>query len=380
LAVTLFAVLNLSDLMPKIGDIIRYIEGIAPPSLQESYDNAGLIVGYPDAECSGVIICLDTIEEVVDEAIEKKCNLVLAHHPIVFGGLKRFNGRSYVERVVMKAIKHDIAIYAAHTNLDNVLYQGVNAKIAERLNLTNTRILAPKRGLLKKLYTFAPKAHAEAVRQALFEAGAGQIGNYSECSFNLEGEGTFKAGDNTNPHVGEQGSRHHEAETKFEVIVADYTLGKVLAALQKAHPYEEVAYDVVSLDNKHPQIGAGLVGELQEAMPSKDFLQFLKTQMQTDCVRYTNIHTDKIKRVALCGGAGSFLLNQAISAKADVFITGDYKYHQFFDAENRIIIADIGHFESEQFTIDLFYELITQKFPNFTALRTTICTNPVNYL
>lgn len=366
--------------MPKIGDIIRFVEGVAPPSLQESYDNAGLIVGYPNTDCTGVLICLDTIEDILDEAIEKGCNLVLAHHPIVFGGLKRFNGRSYVERVVMKAIKHDIAIYAAHTNLDNVLSHGVNSKIAERLGLVQTRILAPKKGLLKKLYTFAPKKDAEAVRQAMFEAGAGHIGKYSECSFNIQGEGTFKAGADTNPHLGEIGSQHQEAETKIEVIVPNYLVGKVLAALNKAHPYEEVAYDLVSLDNTHPQIGAGLVGELAEAMPTKDFLVFLKKQMQTDCVRYTNIHTDQIKRVALCGGAGSFLLRQGISAKADIFITGDYKYHQFFDAENRIIIADIGHFESEQFTIELFYELITQKFPNFRALKTSISTNPVNYL
>ncbi|MCH2042927.1 MAG: Nif3-like dinuclear metal center hexameric protein [Saprospiraceae bacterium] len=364
----------------KIGQLLNYLEAIAPLSYQESYDNAGLIVGDRSTEITGVLICLDSLESILEEAEQEGCNLIIAHHPIVFGGLKRFNGRSYVERVVMKAIQKGIAIYAAHTNLDNVYVSGVNAKIAERLGLENTRILAPKSGLLRKLYTFVPKNHLGTVRDAVFKAGAGHIGNYSECSFASEGEGTFRGNAQSNPVVGQRGERHVEAEFKIEFIFPAHLQGQIIANLLQAHPYEEVAYDVVNLANSYQRVGSGMVGELAAEMPVQEFLQFLKTRMQTACVRYTKAHKETIKRVAVCGGAGSFLLKSAIRAKADIFITGDYKYHQFFDADSRIIIADIGHYESEQFTIELFYELITQKFTNFKVLKTKVNTNPINYL
>jgi dinuclear metal center YbgI/SA1388 family protein len=363
-----------------IKEVTQYLEEIAPLSYQESYDNAGLLVGNSNWELTGILIALDTIESVLDEAIAKGCNLIVAHHPIVFGGLKKFTGRNYVERVVIKAIKHDLAIYVAHTNLDNVFKNGVNAKIAQKLGLNQTRILAPKKGLLKKLYTFVPHQHKEKVANALFAAGAGQLGNYTECSFQLEGRGTFKGGDGANPAVGAVGTQHQEPETKLEVLVPAYQQGAILRALQQTHPYEEVAYDLVTLDNAHPQVGAGIIGELEQPMEALEFLKFLKQQMQTDCVRYTALCRKQIKRVAVCGGAGSFLLPQAKSAGADIFITADYKYHQFFDADNTLIIADIGHYESEQFTIELFYELLTQKFTNFAIHCTKVTTNPINYL
>lgn len=363
-----------------IKEVTQYLEEIAPLSYQESYDNAGLLVGNSNWELTGILIALDTIESVLDEAIAKGCNLIVAHHPIVFGGLKKFTGRNYVERVVIKAIKHDLAIYVAHTNLDNVFKNGVNAKIAQKLGLNQTRILAPKKGLLKKLYTFVPHQHKEKVANALFAAGAGQLGNYTECSFQLEGRGTFKGGDGANPAVGAVGTQHQEPETKLEVLVPAYQQGAILRALQQTHPYEEVAYDLVALDNAHPQVGAGIIGELEQPMEALEFLKFLKQQMQTDCVRYTALCRKQIKRVAVCGGAGSFLLPQAKSAGADIFITADYKYHQFFDADNTLIIADIGHYESEQFTIELFYELLTQKFTNFAIHCTKVTTNPINYL
>lgn len=363
-----------------IATILNYIEQIAPPAYQENYDNAGLIVGDRNAPVRAVLICLDSLESVLDEAIEKGCNLIIAHHPIVFSGLKRLTGNSYIERILIKAIKNEVAIYAAHTNLDNVFSNGVNAKIAEKLALTHTRILAPKKGILKKLFTYAPIKDAESIKEALFEAGAGNIGNYGECSFSVEGIGTFKGNEDSNPVIGEKGKRHHEPEQKIEVVFPAYCESSVLSALQKAHPYEEIAYDIISLDNSYDKVGAGLIGELKSEMDSMAFLTYLKKQMQTDCVRYTHIHKDRIHKVAVCGGAGSFLLRDAIRAKADVFITGDFKYHQFFDAENRIIIADIGHFESEQFTIDLFYDLLMQKFPNFAFYKTTIRSNPINYL
>ncbi|MCH2021392.1 MAG: Nif3-like dinuclear metal center hexameric protein [Saprospiraceae bacterium] len=364
----------------KIKEIIEFLNSVAHPSYQESYDNSGLIVGNSQWEVTGILVCLDSIESIIDEAITKNCNLVIAHHPIVFNGLKTFTGRNYIERTVIKAIKNDIAIFAVHTNLDNVYINGVNTKISQKLGLINTQILAPAKGVLNKLYVFVPDTALEKVSEALFDAGAGEIGNYSECSFVAKGEGSFKANENANPVVGQKGLRHYEAETKLEVIFETHIKNELISALLKAHPYEEVAYDIVVLENQFNRIGAGIVGELKNPIDTHSFLKKIKEEMNTDCVRYTSLCYDQIQRVAVCGGAGSFLLGDAIKAKADIFITSDFKYHQFFDAENRIIIADIGHFESEQFTIELFYDLLTQKFCNFAIHCTDIKTNPINYL
>jgi len=363
----------------KIRDITNAIAAFAPLQYQESYDNAGLLFGNADWELTGVLLTLDTTEAVIDEAIEKKCNLVVAHHPIVFGGLKKINGNNYVERVAIKAIKNDIAIYAAHTNLDNVR-NGVCNMMAKRLDLQQCSVLSPKRELLRKLYTFVPRADAEKVRTALFAAGAGHIGAYNECSYNVEGTGTFKAGAGTNPHVGEIGERHMEPETKVEVIFPVYLENAVVKALLGSHPYEEVAYDIVKLENGYAEVGSGLIGELKTPMEEAAFLRWVKQQFDTGCVRYTPLRGRPVKKVALCGGAGSFLLKRAISAGADAYISADFKYHEFFDAENQIVIADVGHFESEQFTVELFYHILTEKFPNFAPLKSTIRTNPVNYL
>lgn len=363
----------------KLSEITSYIESIAPSSYQESYDNAGLIVGEPNMDVKAALICLDSTEKVLDEAVAKGCNLVIAHHPIVFGGLKRFNGKNYVERVVMKAIKNDIAIYAAHTNLDNVV-SGVNSKIAEKLGLVNTRILQPKKGLLKKLVTFCPNDDAAKVRQALFDAGAGTIGDYDECSYNTDGYGTFRGGEDTNPHVGEKGKQHQEPETRIETIYPANKERNILQALFTAHPYEEVAYDIYPLENNYPQVGSGMIGELEEEIDEIEFLAKVKAAFQSGCVRHTDTLSKKVKTVAFCGGAGSFLLGDAIAQKADVFITGDFKYHQFFDAEGKIIIADIGHYESEQYTSELFAELLNKKFPKFATRLSEVNTNPINYL
>lgn len=362
-----------------IRDIIQVLEAFAPASYQEHYDNAGLIFGNPDAAVTGVLLTLDATEAVMDEALEKGCNLVVAHHPIVFGGLKKITGRNYVERVAIKAIKHDIAVYAAHTNLDNVR-GGVSAMMAAQLDLQHTRVLAPKRELLRKLYTFAPAADAEIVKNALFAAGAGHIGKYSECSFYQAGTGTFKGAADTDPYVGKPGERHHEDEIKIEVIFPAHLEGRVISAMLQHHPYEEVAYDVVKLENAWAEVGSGLVGSLPEAMDEMDFLHLVKERFRTGCVRYTPLRNKKVQKVALCGGAGSFLLKQAKAAGADAYISGDFKYHEFFDAENQLIIADVGHFESEQFAVDLFYHILTENFRKFAPLKSTINTNPVNYL
>jgi dinuclear metal center YbgI/SA1388 family protein len=260
----------------RLHELTEYLESIAPSHLQESYDNSGLIVGDPLMEIRGVIVCLDSTEEVVEEAIEKGCNVIVAHHPIVFNGLKRFVGANYIERTVIKAIKNDIAIYSIHTNLDNVKKNGVNGKIAEKLGLKDLKILAPKM------------------------------------------------------------------------------------------PEES-------------DIGAGMVGFLNEAMHKETFLKMVKTTMQADCVKYTKWLKESVSKIAICGGSGSFLLETAMEEKCDVFITSDFKYHQFFDANNKIVILDIGHYETEQFTIDLLVGIITDKFSNFAAHYTKVDTNPVKY-
>jgi dinuclear metal center YbgI/SA1388 family protein len=365
--------------MIKLKEITDHLESIAPLSYQESYDNAGLICGNHEMQVKGILICLDSTEEVIEEAIANNCNIVIAHHPIVFSGIKKFNGKNYVERVIIKAIKNDIAIYAAHTNLDNVLV-GVNGKIAEKLGLQNCKILSPQKNNLKKLITFCPEDKAAQVREAIFAAGAGTIGNYSECSFNSSGMGTFKAGNNTQPYVGEKGKQHQEKEIKIETIYPSEIESRLLKALFTAHPYEEVAYDIISLNNSSPNVGSGIIGELPAEADEKTFLNTLKKQMNTPLVRYTALKGKKIKKVSICGGSGSFLLKDSIAAGADIFITSDFKYHQFFDAENRIIIADIGHYESEQYTSELFYEILKKKFSTFAIHLSKINTNPINYL
>ncbi len=363
----------------KLREITNHLESIAPLSYQESYDNAGLICGNHDMDITGAVICLDSTEAVIDEAIANKCNLIIAHHPIVFSGIKKFNGKNYVEKVIIKAIQNNIAIYAAHTNLDNVL-DGVNSKIAEKLGLVNCSILAPQNNILKKLVTYCPDENATAIRTALFTAGGGAIGNYEECSFNANGYGTFKAGINANPHVGEIGKQHQEKETRIELIYPSYIESKLLKALFLAHPYEEVAYDIVELSNKNNRVGAGMIGELEQEVDETVFLNNVKKVMKAEGIRYTALRGKKVKKVAVCGGSGSFLLKNAIAAGADVFVTADFKYHQFFDAENQLVIADIGHYESEQYTMELFYEILSRKFTTFALHLSKINTNPINYL
>lgn len=362
-----------------IRELTGFLESIAPPFLQESYDNAGLIVGDPNSEITKALVSLDCTEDVVEEAVQKGAGLVIAHHPIIFKGLKRLTGSNYVERTVLKAIKNDIAIYAIHTNLDHVAH-GVNAKISEVIGLKNTRILSPKENLLRKLVTFCPHAQADQVRQALFDAGAGHIGHYDECSYNLEGFGTFRAGEQTAPFAGKKGEQHREPEVRIETVYPVWQESRIVNALLAAHPYEEVAYDLYPLSNVHPQAGAGMIGELETTRPLTTFLKQVKTKMKAGCIRYTRPVSDQVRKIAVCGGAGGFLLKEAIRAGADVFITSDYKYHEFFDADGRIVIADIGHFESEQFTAEILIEKISKHFPNFAALLSKVDTNPVYYI
>ena len=362
----------------QIRQITNYLESIAPLSYQESYDNSGLLVGNPSAEVENVLISLDVTEQVIAEAVDRNCQLVISHHPIIFGGLKRLTGENYVQRTVMQALKHDVAIYAIHTNLDNIS-TGVNHKIGEVLGLGQRKILLPKKETLYKLSVFVPIEASDELMDALFNAGAGHIGNYSECSFSVSGKGSFRGEEGSDPYVGKKGSRHYEEEIKVEVVLPRVLKSKVVRAMKEAHPYEEVAYDIYPLENSNINIGSGMIGLLEEPMYALDFLGHLKNKMG-GVVRYTPLVKDQIQKVAWCGGSGSFLLPAAKSAGADIFITSDFKYHQFFDAENEIIIADIGHYENEQYTKELVASILKEKFTNFAVLLAETNTNPINYL
>lgn len=362
----------------QLKEVIQYMESLAPLSSQESYDNSGLITGNNNMEITQALICLDSTEEVVDEAIENGCNLIIAHHPIVFKGLKSLTGKTYVERVVLKCIKNDIALYAIHTNLDNFRF-GVNDEIGRRLGLEQLQVLSPKTGILNKITVFVPSENREQVAQAMFNAGAGAIGNYNSCSFFGEGTGTFTPVDRANPYIGTSGVAEQVKENRLEVLVSSHQLTAVVNAMKASHPYEEVAYDIVALQNAHAFEGAGMIGKLPVPMPVEAFLNFVKKEFNCGIIRHTKLVKSVIETVAFCGGSGSFLLKDAIRSKADIYITGDFKYHEFFDAEDKLIIADIGHFESEQYTINLLSAILTKKFPNFALRLTTINTNPINY-
>ncbi|MEJ7610806.1 MAG: Nif3-like dinuclear metal center hexameric protein [Ferruginibacter sp.] len=361
-----------------VKEITDFLETIAPPSLQEEYDNAGLLTGKGSMACTGALICLDVTEAIITEAIKEKCNLVIAHHPIIFKGIKKLNGKNYTERVVIAAIKNDIAIYAIHTNLDNILH-GVNGKIAEKLGLINTKILQQKEGQLKKLVTFAPPSMAGKVREAVFAAGAGNIGKYSECSFSSTGISTFKPAEGANPVIGKIGVREESEELKLEFIFQSHHEQVIIEAMKDAHEYEEVAYDILPLGNFLSDTGSGLIGERETSISEEDLLGQIQKIFNIPVIRHTQFTGKPIKRIAICGGAGSFLIGAAKADKADIYITSDMKYHEFFDAEGEILLADIGHFESEQFTTTLLFDLLKEIFPNFALLKTGVNTNPVHY-
>ena len=362
-----------------VNDIINYLEELAPLSYAEDFDNVGLLVGNKNKEVTGILVTLDTLESVVDEAIEKKCNLIVSFHPIIFKGLKKVNGNNYVERVVIKAIQNNINIFAIHTALDNAP-QGVNSIICDTLGLKNKSILMPQQGTIKKLTTYVPSKDAELLRSALFNAGAGNIGNYDHCSYNIEGKGTFRGNESSNPTVGEQGELRMENETLISVTFQKHLETKILNSLFKTHPYEEVAFEVVTLDNYNQNIGMGMIGELEKETDTVEFLKFVKSKMNASIIRHSKITKKTIKKVAVLGGSGSFAIQAAKSANADVLITSDLKYHDFFTAENQIIIADIGHYESEQFTKNFLADYLSKKFTNFAVVLSTTNTNPVKYL
>ncbi|MCB9018563.1 MAG: Nif3-like dinuclear metal center hexameric protein [Prevotellaceae bacterium] len=363
----------------KIKEITDLIEEYAPLCYQESYDNSGMQIGDKEATIKGILLTIDVTEEVINEAIEKGCNLILAHHPLIFGKIKKITGHDHVERCIIKAIKHDIAIYASHTNMDK-MKNGVSARLADKLGLKDCEILAPETDCLFKLITFTPDSHAENVRQALFAIGAGGIGKYDKCSYGSEGIGTFRANDGCQPFVGEIGEYHQEKEIKIEVILKKEIIGKAIAALIAAHPYEEPAYDIFKLHNEYNGVGLGIIGNLPEKVKTLPFLKEIKERLQIGAIRYTTPTKDWIQRIALCGGSGAEFINTAIAKGADLYISGDFKYHQLFDAENKITIADVGHFESEQFTKEIFFEIVSKNNPKFAIQFSDYKTNPINYI
>ncbi|MDH7444607.1 Nif3-like dinuclear metal center hexameric protein [Aquimarina sp. 2201CG14-23] len=363
----------------QIKEVIQHLETLAPINYAEDFDNVGLLVGDKNTTITGILVTLDTIETIIDEAIEKKCNLIVSFHPIVFKGIKKFNGKNYVERVVMKAIKNDIAIFAIHTALDNAI-KGVNNMMCEQLGLINRQILIPQKGNIKKLITFAPNKEAESLRSKLFEAGAGTIGNYSNCSFSSEGVGTFKAEENTNPTIGEIGKTHFEKETQIQITYPKHKEGNILKALFENHSYEEVAYEITTLENKNQHIGMGMIGDLPSEIEEIEFLKYIKKTFKTGCVRHSALLNKPIKRVAVLGGSGSFAIKNAQAAGADIFITADLKYHQFYEAEKKLILADIGHYESEQYTKNLIVSYLRKKISNFAIILSDKNTNPIQYI
>ncbi len=363
----------------KIKDVTSFLESWAPGSYQESYDNSGLLTGNSSSDVKGILVSLDCTEEVVTEAIQTGCNLIVAHHPIIFKGLKKLTGSNYIERTIILAIKHDIAIYAIHTNLDNI-NTGVNLKIAQKIGLRNLQILVPKTDTLQKLVTFIPKSDAEKVLAAIHEAGAGQIGEYKNCSFQVEGIGSYLPTGSAQPHIGSIDRQEFVNEVRAEVIFPIHLAGKIMTAMKSSHPYEEIAYYLTNLNNENQEVGSGMIGELEEVMEPSVFLKGLKSSMNLSVIRHTNLLNRPIKRVAVAGGSGSFLLPKAIQAGADIFVTADFKYHEFFDADGKIIIADIGHYESEVFTKDLIVGVLMEKFPSFAINFSKTVTNPISYL
>jgi dinuclear metal center YbgI/SA1388 family protein len=363
----------------KLKEIIAVFDSIVPVAYQEDFDNSGLTVGNSDMDVSAALLCIDVTIAIIEEALRLGANLVISHHPVIFNPLKRITGKNYTEKIVLLAIHNNIAIYCAHTNLDNI-FTGVNHKICQKLGIQNVKILNPFQDSLKKLVTYVPAAHADAVRSALFNAGAGHIGKYDACSFSTEGKGSFRAQEGTTPFVGETGKLHVEEEIRIETVFPAIIKSRIVEALLETHPYQEVAYDIYPIENTYEQVGSGMIGELNEPVNEPEFLNNVKVIFGCKVLRHSRLLNKPIKKIAVCGGSGSFLISRAISEGADLFLTGEVRYHQFFDAENQILIADIGHFESEQFTIEIFYDILIKKLPNFAIHFSSINTSPIYYL
>jgi dinuclear metal center YbgI/SA1388 family protein len=362
----------------KLKELVSCLNKCIPVQMQEAYDNSGLQCGDPQKEINSGLIAFDVTDEVLDEAISKKCNLIISHHPLIFGGIKSLTGAAASEKMIIKAIKNDLAVYSSHTNLD-IFPGGVSRRMAEKMGLNNIKVLSPVRNRLLKLVTFVPGSHLSEVSQAVFNAGAGVIGAYDNCSFSAAGTGTFRAGEGTNPFTGNQGTLHQEPEIRFETILFDFDRTPVINALLKAHPYEEVAYDLYRLENDNVQAGLGCTGDLSSPLGEKAFLELAATVFDAQILRHSVLTGRSISKVAICGGAGSSLIKDALNSGADAYITADLKYHNFMDYGSQLLLADPGHYESENCSSEILYELIIKKFPTFALRFSEINTNPINY-
>jgi dinuclear metal center YbgI/SA1388 family protein len=363
----------------KLKDICSYLDSAVPLSFQEGYDNSGLQVGSPEMKISSAMISLDVTEEVIDEAISTKCDLLISHHPLIFKEIKRISNRTFTERILCKAIKNDIAIYSSHTNLD-IFNNGVSKKMADKLNLKNLKVLSPLKQRLLKLVTYIPESYLEQVMESVFNAGAGVTGNYDRCGFTTSGTGSFRGNQYSKPFTGEKGKIHFEKEVRFETVLFSHLKEKVVKALLDVHPYEEVAYDIFALENDNAGVGLGCIGDFEVPIVEDAFLKLISSTFNAKGVRYSKPLGKPVKKVAVCGGSGASLLYDAISSGADAFVTADIKYHNFFDADNTILLVDTGHFESEKYSVEILYDLIIKKFPKFAVRFSETNTNPINYL
>ncbi len=332
-------------------EIIKYFEEWAPKEIAWQKDNVGLQVGSLNNKLNNILLCLELHDQVIDDAIKKNCNLIISHHPLLFQPLKKIDLQNDKNsKLIEKLIKNNITLYSAHTNLD-FTKEGVSFELAKKLKLNNIDFLVHQNSNQYKLSVFVPVDFVDKVANAIFENGGGRIGEYTNCSFRTKGNGTFKGSGNSNPYLGEKNKIELVEEIKLEVLVDSWKLKKILTAIFETHPYEEVAYDIYPLANSNKNYGAGTIGELDKPMHQKQFLDYVADNLKIKNFRYSK-GNNKIKKVALCGGAGSDLVKDALNSGADAFITADLKYHTFQDANEKILLIDAGHYETEIHSLD----------------------------
>ncbi len=359
-----------------IGDLSSALESVAPSLYAESYDNVGLLVGRSEWKCEKVLVALDITEAVVQEAIEKGVQAIVAHHPVIFGGIQRLTGEDTAQRAIELAIKHSIALLACHTNLD-AIEGGVSYRMAQAISLVNVRTLQPRSGLLWNLIVYVPAESAETLLEALWEAGAGKMGAYDECAFRSHGLGSFRPKEGAHPHNGVIGERAFADEIRLELLVPEGARKKVHQCMMEHHPYEEIAHSWLKHDGVHHSVGFGAIGQW-DACDWPEAVRRIKTAFGVASFRHTMPIASDYRTVAVCGGAGADLLAQAKSQQAELFITSDITYHRYFGADDRLVFIDIGHWESEQHAMELLIDIVREKFPNFAVLKSETNTNPMH--
>ena len=361
-----------------VKEVINYLDEFSPFCYAEEFDNVGLIIGDYTQKVNGILVTLDSTESVIDEAIKSKCNLIISFHPIIFNDIKSITTNTYVERVIHKSIKNNISIIAIHTSLDNSI-KGVNSAICKKLDIKNYKILIPKERTIKKLTTYIPSENVAKLKSEIFKIGGGSLGKYDNCSFSYKGLGSFKGNKKSNPKIGNKLTYTEIEEVCVNITFLKHLEKEVVKALKENHPYEEIAYEINTLENSNQNIGMGMIGELASSMDENKFLSFLKKKMKSKLIKHSKKIGKKIAKIAVLGGSGSFAIENAINSGADAFVTSDLKYHDYFKAENKILLVDIGHYESEQYTKNLIFNFLTKKIPNFAIVLSKTNTNPIMY-